>query len=111
MRSVILSLVLGVATLGFVGMTPSSAEAQWRRGYRYNPTYDNLQSIYNYHYSIQNYGPFGAPYGYTGNYGYNYNYGYNPGYYNYSYGPGGYSYYYQAPAYGYYYSPRGYYGY
>jgi hypothetical protein len=90
-------------------MTPSSAEAQWRRGYRYNPTYDNLRSIYNYHYSIQNYGPFGAPYGYIGNY--DYNYGYNPGYYNYSYGPGGYYYNYQAPTYGYYYSPRSYYGY
>jgi hypothetical protein len=114
MRSLLVALLLGAATLGLVGMTPSSAEAQWRRGYWYGPAYanwqthNNLQALLDYHQANSIYGLYGAPYAYSSpgyySYGYRrpyYRYSYGPGYYNYWYEPGYYNYSYQAPYYGY----------
>ena len=81
MRSLLLSLVLGVASVaGLLTISPSQAEAQrfWRR---WNQPYYS-----NYYYP-----------GYTYSYGYTY-----PSYY---WGTPRYSYYYSAPTYGSYYTP------
>jgi hypothetical protein len=107
MRSLFLSLVLGVTSLGVIGITPSSADAAWwRRGYAYYPayTYPGYSSYYASPYAYSSpytYGYSYAPYGYS----YNYNYSYYPGYSRYYYAPT-----YSTPYYPtYYYSSPGYY--
>src|SRR5205823_4789265 len=96
MRSLILSLVLGAATLGLWAVTPAQAEAQ--RFWRGRPVYSN------YYYP-------GYTYSYSYAYpSYSYSWGptYSPGYSSYYY-PGYTSYYWQ-PGYRAYYTSPGYYG-
>jgi hypothetical protein len=99
MRKLLLTLVLAAASVGLVGLTPSTAKAQWwRRGYYstyYYPeyTYGYYPGYSTYYYSAPSY--------------YSYNYAV-PGYsYGYSYAMPGYSYgTYYAPVYRYgYYAP------
>jgi len=70
MRSLILSLVLGAASLGLVVGTPSSAKAQFRRSFAYYPTYSYGYPAYSYGYGYPSYGYGGyyRPY-YGGYYG------------------------------------------
>jgi hypothetical protein len=93
MRSLFLSIVLGLVSLGLVGLTPQRAEAQWPRysGYYYPST--------SYYYSAPYYSGYYYPrtYSYPGYSGYYYPQNYSSYYY-----PGNYSSYYY-PGYGYYY--------
>jgi hypothetical protein len=88
MRTLLLSLLLGIAVLGATMISPSQADAQWwnRRAYYYGGPY---------------YGRYYTPYygGYYSYPGYSRSYYYNPGYYS----SGYYNYY--APGYSYYYTP------
>src|SRR5262249_2734781 len=98
MRSLFLSFVLGVASLGMLGLIPSEAQAQWR--WRYGPAY---QSYYYPGYYYPGYTSYYYP-GYSSFY---YNPGYTtyyyPGYRTYYYYPG-YTTYYYRPAYSSFYS-------
>src|SRR5579885_1388304 len=103
MRSLFLSLVLGAAALGLVGVTPSQAEARWFRGGRwsgyYYPSY-SYGGYYPGYYGSYYYPSYGSYY-YTPGYATYY----MPGYGSYYYTPG-YSYgYYPATSYYYYYYP------
>jgi hypothetical protein len=103
MRSWILSLVLGAASLGLLAVTPSNVEAQrfWRRPQPYSNYYSPGYSYYSYQYPSYSYysGPSYYP-GYSYNPGYSY---YNPGYSSYRYAwPGYMSNYYTPGNYGYY---------
>ncbi len=96
MRCLILSLVLGVASLGLLAVSSSQAEAQFAR--RWRPAYNS------YYYPGYTYS---SPYGYPSSYYWGPTY--SPGYYSY-YSPGYATYSYGWPGYrSYYYSP-GYYG-
>jgi hypothetical protein len=97
MRSLILSLVLAVASLGVVGVTPTESQAQrwfgWRRGYYGGPVYYPGAYAYYPYYNSYLY-PYAYPsysYSYTMPY---YSYYTVPGYSSYYYNPGSYSYYY-----------------
>ena len=97
MRSMILSLVLGAASLGLVAVSPSQADAQFVR--RSRPVYSSnyYPGTYSYSYGYPSYSYYWGP-------------TYSPGYYSY-YSPGYATYSYRWPGYrSYYYSP-GYYGY
>jgi hypothetical protein len=99
MKALLLSLTLGVASLGLLAVAPSQAEAQrfWRRpmpyygSYYYSPGYSYWYTNPSYSYS---WGPSYYTPGYMGYYGYypgpaTY---YSPGYRSY-YAPGYYGYY------------------
>src|SRR2546422_5142254 len=95
MRSLILSLVLGAASLGLLAVSPAQAEAQsWRRARPYyGRSYYNPGYSYPYSYGYPSYS-YGGPSYYSGYYGY------TPSYYSW---PGYRSYYYYSPGYyGYY---------
>jgi hypothetical protein len=94
MRSLILSLTLGAATLfGLLAVSPSQAEAQfWRRARPYYSTYYSPGYSY-YWYTNPSYYYWSSP-GYYGSYS-----GYYPAYQSYYW-----------PGYSTYYSPGGYYG-
>ncbi len=95
MRSIVLSLILGAASLGLLAVSPSQAEARLFR--RWYPAYSYYYPGYTYSYS----------YGYP-----SYSYYWGPGYANYySYYPGYSTYYYGWPGYRSYYVSPGYYGY
>src|SRR5437588_5858385 len=73
MRSLILSLVLGAASLGLVVGTPSSAKAQFRRSFAYYPTYSYGYPAYSYGYPAYSYGYPSYYYSYPSySYGYSY---------------------------------------
>lgn len=88
MRAIIMSLILGLASIGVVGLTPTQAQAQarwWGRGRYYAPAYSS------YYYNPGYYSPYAYPYSAY----------YNPGYRSYYYTPPAYNY----PSYSYYYTP------
>ena len=88
MRSIVLSAVLGVASLGFLSATPSSAEARpwWRSGYApvYTYSYPAYSSYYGSYYSPDYYASYYTPtYTYSAYPSYSYypTYGYTSAYY------------------------------
>jgi hypothetical protein len=92
MRSLILSLVLGIGSVGVLALVPSQAEARsWRGGYYYYPGYASYSPRASYYYS----GPWGYPAYSYGRYA-----GYRPPFYNSYYHWGYPTYYYSRPAYG-----------
>ena len=88
MKSLFLSLVLGVASLGLLGLAPSQAQAWWQTrsyypaysyyypSYSYYPSYGYAAPAYSYYYGPR------ATYSYPA-----YSYSYYPGYATYYYYP------------------------